>query len=237
MTDPRQFWISHAVWPAAVFVAAFTAIAVFDVDRRLAHAWFYDAARHQWLGAGAGAWWARDLLHTHGRWLIRIAFLAASVVWIAGFRSKKYRRPAAYAVLAIVMSTTLVGGLKAVTNVDCPWNLQGFGGDRPYIPILASRPAALLRAKCFPGAHSSSGFALMFGYFLFRGSSPRRARLALAGGAGVGLLFAFGQEARGAHFISHDLASAFIVWITLVWLSRAMLAQQERRDEHWPGVS
>jgi hypothetical protein len=45
---------------------------------------------------------------------------------------------------------------------------------------------------------------------------PRRARLALAGGAGVGLLFAFGQEARGAHFISHDLASAFIVWITLV---------------------
>jgi hypothetical protein len=52
----------------------------------------------------------------------------------------------------------------------------------------------------------------MFGYFLFRGSSPRRARLALAGGAGVGLLFAFGQEARGAHFISHDLASAALVW-------------------------
>ena len=29
---------------------------------------------------------------------------------------------------------------------------------------------------------------------------------------GIGAVFGFGQEVRGAHFISHDLWSAFIVW-------------------------
>jgi membrane-associated PAP2 superfamily phosphatase len=42
--------------------------------------------------------------------------------------------------------------------------------------------------------------------------SRRHALTGLAIGIGVGSLFSFAQQARGAHFLSHDLWSAFIAW-------------------------
>ncbi|MCP5470792.1 MAG: phosphatase PAP2 family protein [Sinobacteraceae bacterium] len=137
---------------------------------------------------------------------------------------RQWRRPAAFAFLALVLSTGIVGGLKAVTNVDCPWDLAGFGGNRPYIGLFADRPDVLPHAQCFPGAHAASGFALLFGYFLFRNSSRRRARWALAAGLLTGFTFSLGQQARGAHFLSHDLTSAAIVWYVQLLLYRLMLA-------------
>ncbi len=50
-----------------------------------------------------------------------------------------------------------------------------------------------------------------------------RRRLALAGlgiALGLGMLFSFGQQARGAHFLSHDLWSAFIAWTICLALYR-----------------
>jgi membrane-associated PAP2 superfamily phosphatase len=49
-------------------------------------------------------------------------------------------------------------------------------------------------------------------YFAWRDRSRRKALRALAVACAVGLLFSFAQEARGAHFPSHDLASAGLVW-------------------------
>jgi membrane-associated PAP2 superfamily phosphatase len=223
----RGFWLSHAWWPAAAFATMSVVIATFDLDRLIAHAWYYDLSRHTWLGEGAGAWWARDLLHSAGRWLIRLIALGAFLTWLGTFTGewvqRKYRRPAAFALLAILLATGVVGGLKSVTNVDCPWDLEEFDGDRPYVELFAPRPAGLPQARCFPGAHASSGFALLFGYFLLRDSSRRRAHAALAAGLLVGLLFSLGQEARGAHFISHDLTSAAIVWFVQLGLYRTML--------------
>lgn len=221
--------MTHAFWPALAFAAAFAIIAAFDLDRRISHAWFYDISSGTWSGQGAGAWWAKDLAHSGGRWLVRLVAFVALLFWLLSFRLPRLlrlRRPAAYAFLAILVATVLVGSLKAVTNVDCPWDLAEFGGDRPFVELLADRPDWLPRAACFPGAHASSGFALMFGYFLLREHSRRASRLALVAGASVGLAFAFAQEARGAHFVSHDLASAAIVWFVQLLMYRMMLAHR-----------
>ena len=37
--------------------------------------------------------------------------------------------------------------------------------------------------------------------------------LGLAAGVLLGLTFGVAQQARGAHFASHDLSSAFLAWI------------------------
>lgn len=227
VTGVRRCWPSHALWPAVVFAAAFAAIAAFDLDCRIAQVLFHDAASGLWLGGSSGSWWARDVLHTGGRWLVRSVAAAALIVWCTALlqpQLRHWRRPAAFAFLALVLSTGMVGGLKAVTNVDCPWDLAGFGGSRPHIGLFADRPDALPHAQCFPGAHAASGFALLFGYFLCRDSSRRRARWALAAGILTGLAFSLGQEARGAHFLSHDLTSAAIVWYVQLLLYRLMLA-------------
>ena len=96
-----------------------------------------------------------------------------------------------------------------MTNVDCPWDLAGFGGDRPYVGLFGESSRLSTARACFPGAHSSSGFALLSFYFALRDARARAGALALLAAALlVGAVFSIGQEARGAHFLSHDLASA-----------------------------
>jgi membrane-associated PAP2 superfamily phosphatase len=50
--------------------------------------------------------------------------------------------------------------------------------------------------------------------------------MALAGGLLIGTVFALGQQARGAHFLSHDLTSAAIVWYVLLGLYLVMFARR-----------
>jgi membrane-associated PAP2 superfamily phosphatase len=210
-----MFWRRHGWWPLCAFLTAFAFLELLGLDRPLAHALYFDADSRQWLGAGNGSWWARDILHSGGRWLVRLVAAAAVCVWAGSLlvkRLRTLRRGAGFVALAMLLSTGIVGGLKATSNVDCPWDLIEYGGDQPYVPLFADRPDELPRAKCFPGAHASSGFALLCFYFLWRDRSRKLAAWGLAVGLVTGLAFAIGQEARGAHFLSHNLTSAVIVW-------------------------
>jgi membrane-associated PAP2 superfamily phosphatase len=226
----RQFWRTHVIFPGVGFVLALVLLGAFDLDRAISHALFFDSTSHQWLGAANGMWWARDVIHTGGRTLVQLVAAVVLFLWIATFsneRLRPWRRRAGFAFLAVALSTGIVGGLKQITNVDCPWDLSEFGGDRPYVMLFGDRPASLPHAACFPGAHASSGFALVFGYFLLRGRSRRRAKWALFGAIVVGVIFSIGQEARGAHFVSHDLTAAAIVWFTQLFLYVRILARDD----------
>ncbi len=227
----RPIWRSHLWWPLAAFLFLFIALEWLGLDRPIANAWYFNVETGKWLGAGAGEWWARGILHTGGGRLVRGVAAAAIAVWGLSFATpglRPWRRQAAFVALAMLLSTAIVGGLKAITNVDCPWDLLGYGGHNPYVALFADRPDALPHAKCFPGAHASSGFALVCFYFVVRDRS-RRIALALLGAAiTVGIAFSIGQEARGAHFLSHDLTSAAIVWFVQVALYATMLTQHDK---------
>src|SRR4051812_15606120 len=68
--DPH-LWRSHALWPLGAMLLAFVLIEIFGPHRRWAHALYYDDVTHQWLGSGAGDWWAHRLVHDGGRWAVR----------------------------------------------------------------------------------------------------------------------------------------------------------------------
>jgi membrane-associated PAP2 superfamily phosphatase len=221
LASSRRFWLTHAVFPGVGFAILLTTIASLDMDRWTAHRWYFDSGANRWLGEAENLWWARDILHEGGRWLVRGIAAVALATWIATFvaaRLRTWRRNAGFSFLAVALSAGIVGALKAITDVDCPWDLAEFGGDRPYVELFASRPEMLPHAACFPGAHAASGFALVFGYFLLRERAPRGARWAFLTALLVGTAFSFGQEARGAHFLSHDVTSAAIVWFTQLML-------------------
>ena len=219
-------WRRLVWWPAIAFVIAFAVMEVGQFDRSVARALFYSPSSG-WLGAGAGDWWARDVIHQAGRWLPRGVAALAGLGWLASFRIgalARWRRELLYVFCGMALVIGGVGLLKEVTNVDCPWDLAGFGGKNPYVPLFDDRPDNLKHAACFPGAHSSSGFALLAIYFALRGRARTAARVALGAGIAVGVIFSFGQEARGAHFLSHDLTSAGLSWLALVFLYSKMLA-------------
>lgn len=211
----------HLWAPLAVLSVVLVVIELAGLDLVLARAWYFDGTTHQWLGSGDNAWWARGILHQDGRWFIRGVVICAAGIWAASFLftwMKTLRRPAGFVTAAMVASMAIVGALKSMTNVDCPWDLIPFGGANPYLGTFTPRPDWLPHAACFPGAHSSSGFSLMCLYFLWRGSFPRLAAWGLGLGIATGIAFSIGQEARGAHFLSHDLTSAAIVWFVQLGL-------------------
>ena len=208
----RRFWLMHAVVPAVALVPAFLLVRVTGADFRLAHVLFYDAPSGTWLGSSA--WWA-DLVHEGGRGFIESVAASAVLVFIGVWlfpRWSQLRPQAAFVAIAIGLSTGIVGLLKQVTNVDCPWDLTEFGGAHAFVSLFGHRAPGLPRVECFPGAHSAAGFALICFYFALRDRQPRAAAAALVGGLLTGGVFGYVQEARGAHFLSHDLTSGAIVW-------------------------
>jgi membrane-associated PAP2 superfamily phosphatase len=228
-------------------------IGIMDLDRRVATAWFFDADAWRWIGAKT--WWADTAIHGGGAaivWAVGLAALGVLAGGLASARLRAWRRGAAFIAISILLCAATVGILKLATNVDCPRDLAGFGGDRPYVALFTDRPDELPRAACFPGSHSSTGFSLVAFYFLFLGTRPRLARRLLAAALALGGLYAFAQEARGAHFLSHDITSVALDWYLelAVWglLTRSQAGTRlrlipdgrssnpRRRDHHATGL-
>jgi membrane-associated PAP2 superfamily phosphatase len=231
-----RLWWAHLRIPLAVFVVLATLFATTHTDLAIARALYFDQGTMSWVGAHN--WWINVFLHTGGRWAVRVIIVGGmtllAVTWMKG-DLRALRRPAAYFVVATVLSVAIVGLLKTLTNVDCPWDLTQFGGRFPYVELFADRPDGLRRAQCFPAAHASSGYALVALYFALRERHARLARLGLGVAIVTGLLFGVAQQARGAHFVSHDLWSAFLVWLislsVYAFAFRARLWDQVEQDQ------
>lgn len=213
MTDnTRHFWLRHGLLPALLFLILAVLGQFSGLDLAVSNL-LYDVELARWrIG---DTWLTQKVLHDGGADVIRLiaifVLLGLAGSWLVP-RLRHWRRTFAYAFLCMLLGTGLVALGKHYSNVDCPWNLAQYGGDRQYVPVFSPRPADMPRGVCFPGGHSSGGFSLFFLYFLFLG---RNRRLALAGlglALATGTLFAATQWVRGAHFISHDVWSAFICW-------------------------
>lgn len=211
--SPAMFYWRHLRAPLVVFVLLAALLATTTLDISIAHALYFDEVRSRWIGASS--WWTNELIHHNGTWLVRIVALLALVLYATTWvrpRLHELRRPTLYFFVAIVLSVGLVGLLKTLTNVDCPRDLTEFGGSFPFIHLFEHRPTELRHAQCFPAAHASSGYALLALYFVFRERSWLAARLGLAAGVLLGLVFGIAQQSRGAHFVSHDVWSVMLVW-------------------------
>lgn len=142
--------------------------------------------------------------------------VAASVLWLlySSLRRRDSRR--AFTAGMMMLATAAVSSLKARSAHSCPWDMAAYGGSAEHFPTLAATPLNAGPGHCFPGGHASAGFALMALYFYWQPSHPGRACMALWGGVLAGMLMGLGQVARGAHFLSHNLWSGWVVWLVCV---------------------
>lgn len=150
--------------------------------------------------------------------------LAKSAVWIAWFvmlatsiashrvaTLAPWRRLLWATTVAMASGPAIVSLLKMVTVPRCPWDLTEFGGH------AAAASGWLVRSteagRCFPGGHASGGFSLLALYFAGVALGDTRLRRAgLIAGLTAGIVFSAVRMAQGAHFLSHNLWSAFVVW-------------------------
>jgi membrane-associated PAP2 superfamily phosphatase len=213
-TGHERFLIAHFWLPLLAFAVSAVGLMLLHGD-----AWVADRL-YAWQGH---RWALRDgfvtqgLIHIGGRDLSTAAWLAVAGTWIvARLRPgmAALRTPLAYLALSTLLATALVAWIKSWSNMDCPWDLLRYGGDRPYVGLLGLRPLGLSRGVCFPAGHASGGYAWMALYFFFLMLRPRLRWFGLALGILAGLVFGVSQQLRGAHFLSHDLWTATICWMS-----------------------
>ncbi|HEX2493123.1 MAG TPA: hypothetical protein VHK24_05060 [Steroidobacter sp.] len=147
MSAKHRFWLTHAIGPLLVFAAAASVCALTSIDFSIAHAVFFDEAQMRWIGRGV--WLVNAVLHTGGRWFIAAVATAALGLTFVNHSRRQLRAPAGYVASTMLLSVAVVALLKRSTNVDCPWDLQEFGGSRPFTLLLGDRPDWLPPARCF----------------------------------------------------------------------------------------
>jgi membrane-associated PAP2 superfamily phosphatase len=214
--------------PLLLVLALLLVVAAFGLDERLADA-LYAWQGHRW--ALRHAWITDTLVHRAGRAISLLAWLATLGTWLASLRVARWRawrRPLGYLLLSTLLAATLIAWAKARTNMDCPWDLQRYGGDRPFVGLLDARPGALARGHCFPAAHAGTGYAWVALYFFVAQVRPRWRRAALLPGLLAGAVFGLSQQLRGAHFLSHDLSALALCWVVAALLYRAFWPPAER---------
>lgn len=220
--------IDELAWPLLAFLAANLLLVVLGGDRWIADGLF---------AAEGGRWALQDsivtttLIHIGGKRLSALAWVAVVAAVLLAWRVPRlraYRDPLLRLAGAVLLSTALVSVLKHLTHMDCPWDMQGYGGLRPYLDLFDPRPSGLRSSGCFPAGHASAGYAWVALYFFARAVAPRWRWRALWVGLGAGLLFGVSQQLRGAHFLSHD------AWtLMLCWLSAVLVHRLPWRGERW----
>lgn len=203
--------------------------------------------------AGHRDLWLADRLYAWegGRWALKRAFLTENIIHVVGrnlsvavwlavlacFMVSRYRaawshlrRPLGYLLLATLAATLLVAWVKSWSNVDCPWDVLRYGGERPYVELFSLRPVGLSRGACFPAGHASSGYAWFALYFYFSAVRPAWRWYGFATGLALGSIFGFAQQLRGAHFLSHDLWAATICWAAVASMSLTFRSRADDAD-------
>jgi len=178
------------------------------------------------------AWATETLVHQWGKRLDVVAWLALAAVRIYLVRkpaARTWGKPLNYLLVATVAGPLLVSWMKGWTLVDCPWDLARYGGAHPYIELLQARPAAYGPGRCFPAGHASAGYGWLALFFGLGAVRPRLGWFGLAIGAMIGLAFGIGQQLRGAHFLSHDIAAATTCWCMARLVQRFMLPSWNTR--------
>lgn len=159
------------------------------------------------------AWLTRVVLHDGGRALAWCAFALMVGLALQRLGSGPPRARRWWSIGATLMCLLLVPTIKQFSASSCPWDLSEFGGVASYVPHwqLGVRDGG--PGHCFPSGHAVAAFAFFSVYFAWRDHRPQLARLSLVLVLGAGALFGWAQLARGAHFVSHTLWSAWLCWV------------------------
>lgn len=222
----RWYWLGPLLALAAVTVLTW----VFDLDRALA-AHFYDPQADSAWPRGEGAfwlWWYR-----YGVVPALLMFAAGALVYAAGYARRggnEARRAGALIMLALLVGPLLLtnGLLKNTYGRPRPRQVEAFGGDRPFVPVLM--PTWRGSERSFPSGHAAAGFAPVALLFALRRRWPRLAWAAGAGGLAWGSVLGYMRMAQGGHFFSDVVWAAGLDYFAAYgvdrWLARRAVSRK-----------
>lgn len=213
-------WLRYLLLPLWLLTVLFILSYGTGLDETLAAIWF-ELQGKQW--SLKTHWLTETVLHQTVRQLNLCVLLLMIVYWLV----KSFLHPQSATLralgvllLSIICSVATIALLKRLIPMECPWDLQAFGGTQTWFGLFSDRPSSMRSNQCFPAGHASIGYSWLAIYFFFQVLRPRLALSGLFCSIGVGLILGFTQQLRGAHFLSHDIATAAICWTVAVVVFR-----------------
>lgn len=225
-TGRLAFWLLHAALPALLLAALYLWTELSPLDLQFSQ-WIYRSGGNRFIDH----WFLSTVLHEGVRaigYVLAYALLVALLTSVLVPRLAPARLPLLFIVLSIAAGSSTVVELKHLTNVYCPSALTQFGGDRPmYSPFdISTWVTSLNNGQCWPGGHSSYGFALWPFYFIAREFRRQLAPPVFAAIFVYGNILGSVRVVQGAHFLSHQWWTALICWFITLGLYVVLL----RRD-------
>lgn len=223
--------VERSLWPAvALLGVSFGFFELTNADVAVQDR-LYDFTAHRWM-IDAHAQLSRAVFYTGpkaalialGSTLLMLALTPERWRWRGRF-AEPAPRHLWVALLTLGGVPAAIGQVKAVTNVFSPSEIRRYGGDVRYVRVLESFPVADRPARAgrsFPAGHASGGFALVALSGLARSRRWQIAGIAL--GAVAGGAMGFYQMAKGAHYLSHTVVTALLVWIAFLCWRRLLRA-------------
>ena len=155
--------------------------------------------------------------------LLIVVILTGSVLFRKSNVVQEYRTGLFIIVLSAILVPLVVGALKTITNIPCPYHLQHFGGVYPHITLLDSYPHDFHQAsnvRCYPAAHASGGFALLSFVFLFK--RKRNKIIAAISALVIGWSMGTYKMLIGDHFLSHTVVSMILAWLSVLIIAKCI---------------
>ena len=213
---PASFWLWHLALPLGLGLLLWKFYPATGIDP-LIQSWYYDPSAHAfplrnepWLTIG---------MHS-GFKMLTIAFgVVVFGAWAISYCERTLQpeqRRLGWIWISMLIASATISKLKEASMHHCPWDLIDYGGYAPHLALFDELPTQIQPGHCFPGGHASAGFVLLALYFGLRDDRPGQARAALFGAIGLGLVMGWSQTMRGAHFLSHTLWSAWVIWLVLL---------------------
>jgi membrane-associated PAP2 superfamily phosphatase len=203
--DGRRVLLYQAAALAAGAIALTLCLGDGRLDLTMAR-WSFDDARR--IFPLTNQWMLKAVLHDAARTTSAVAALSLLALTIASWvlpqlkALRTHREALLFTSIATLAAAAIVGALKHFSSHACPWDLAIFGGSAVVARI----------GGCFPAAHPLAGYAWLAVGFALYPTARRKSWQAWAVAFALGTCFGGVQIVRGAHFLSHVLWSAWIVW-------------------------
>ncbi len=131
---------------------------------------------------------------------------------------------------AVIAALLLIQWFKRRSLTSCPWDYQVFGGIAQDISHWRFGQPDGGPGHCFPAGHPSAGFAFLAVPIFLMLSSPRFATWLSLAALAMGAILGLTQIARGAHFVSHVLWSAWWCAAAALMMLVVCLAWEHHRS-------
>lgn len=162
-------------------------------------------------------WLTSHIIHDRGRTFVGVAalFLLAAILFSHFVQPMRpYTKGLYYVLVSALITAAIVNVMKETSALDCPWDLSRYGGEKTFVSLFGQPIPGQSPGGCFPAGHASGAYCWLGLFFLARHFKPQWRFKALGGVLTLGLVFGIAQQLRGAHFVSHDLWTLYISWMS-----------------------